>query len=283
MEDLLYTFLQEYGHLAVLGVLIVCGVGLPLPEEAVLLGAGWVVYHNDGGGWGVFLMILTCMLGILGGDSVSYWMGRKFGPDLLRAAWVRRLMPSQSLHSAHNLFEKHGKKAVFMGRFVVGVRAAINFTAGATGMRWSTFLMMDGLAAILSAPISVWLGWYFGAEIEQAVHWLHQGRNVVLIVLGVLLLAWLVHYLFRRKRKPAEPMTVDDVIEEVRSTHPEGAKKAKGEAEGSTTATAADDGASPGANPETSRETSLQEPSTGSAASPADKEPEGAGRTSAAD
>ena len=83
------------------------------------------------------------------------------------------------------LFALHGQKIVMIARFMPGVRAVTYFSAGSAGMSYWRFLFWDGLAALLSAPFFVWLGFHFGDKLDYAIDRMKEGQLVVFGALAV--------------------------------------------------------------------------------------------------
>src|SRR2546430_1854248 len=112
---------------AVVLILVVCGMGLPLSEEIVFLAAG-----GDGQAHGanVWLLCASGILGILMGDSIPYWVGRKYGVKVLKRAPFRWVLSEKAIDRTRGFFGRHGAKAVFCGRFVAGLRMPTFFMAG---------------------------------------------------------------------------------------------------------------------------------------------------------
>lgn len=197
----LSAFLLDYGYLAVFVVLVLCGLGLPIPEEITLIGAGLVVYEGRAE---LPVMIAVTVLGILAGDSMLLFMGRHFGPTLLDRPFFRKLLHAERMSRVRKQFDKHGVKAVFFARFFAGIRACVYFTAGTLGMRYRVFVLLDLAGALISAPISVWLGFHFGGEIERALSYVSRLDNALMIGLGLLLAYILVRWLIARRRARQE-------------------------------------------------------------------------------
>lgn len=190
--------LLTYGYLAVFVVLLLCGLGLPLPEEITLVAAGLVVYEGKAD---YFLMTAVTIVGILAGDSMLLFLGRRFGPQLLERPLFRRLFHAERMSKVRRQFDRHGVKAVFFARFFAGIRACVYFTAGTLGMRFRTFVLLDLMGALLSAPISVWLGFRFGAQIETALAYLGQFDRVILALAVAAAAFYLGRWLYRRFKK----------------------------------------------------------------------------------
>lgn len=179
----------EYSYIAVFGVLLLCGIGLPVPEEITLIAAGVAVYEGKAE---LVTMTIITIVGILAGDSILFYWGHRYGGALLQKPFVARLLHVERMNKVRREFDRHGTKSVFFGRFFAGIRGLVYFTAGTLGMRYRTFLLLDLLGALLSAPISVWLGFKFGAEIERLLGYVKQFDRALLIVLALLILYLLV-------------------------------------------------------------------------------------------
>lgn len=190
----------------VLGVLLLCGLGVPLPEDVVLITGGYLVYQ---GAARLHLMIVVAFIGILGGDSIAFFLGRRLGDSLTRR-WPFRLIVTPAKHQkVEKLFARYGEKIVMAARFMPGVRAVTYFIAGSAGMSYWRFISFDGLAALVSAPVFVLLGWHFGNKIEWVVAGVRRGQAAVFGVLGGLVAAYVLSRFVRswlaRRREAAAP------------------------------------------------------------------------------
>jgi len=192
----------EHGYIAVFTVLLLCGLGLPIPEELTLIGSGLVVYEGRAD---LVLMIVVTVVGILAGDSVLLFLGRRYGPQLLSRPLFRRLLHAERMNKVKSQFDRHGVKAVFFARFFAGIRACVYFTAGTLGMRYRTFLLLDLAGALISAPISVWLGFHFGGEITRALSVAKRFERVIIGVAIVFVLWTLIRWLVNRRNRKSPP------------------------------------------------------------------------------
>lgn len=201
-KEWLIRFVADYSYLGVFLFLIACGLGFPAPEEIALIGGGYAVYRAhpapDGWPW-VTLMITVAMLGVLVGDSILWYIGRRVGDHPEKVPFIGRHLNPKRMKKARAMFARHGAKAVFFGRFLFGIRAVTFFVSGSLHVPLSTFLIMDGLAGLLSVPISIFLAWWFGAKLEDAVDAISKLDKAILI--GVLVIAVIVLTIAWRKRK----------------------------------------------------------------------------------
>jgi membrane protein DedA with SNARE-associated domain len=133
--------------------------------------------------------------GILVGDRLIFRAGRRLGTRVGRAptGFFARVITPEKRARVEGLFALHGQKIVMIARFLPGVRAVTYFTAGSAGMSYWRFIFWDGLAALLSAPFFVWLGFHFGDKLDYAIGLLKEGQIVVfggLAVLGLAAFLW---------------------------------------------------------------------------------------------
>lgn len=196
--DTLITFFTANGYLAVFIVLMICGFGVPIPEDITLVAGGVIAglgYAN------VHTMCLIGLLGVLTGDSLMFIVGRVFGERALRLRWVAYLLTPRRYAQVQAKFTRYGNRLMFVARFLPGLRSPIYLTAGMTRrVSFLRFFLLDGLAALISVPVWVYLGYYGAQNHEWLLTWLGRGKVVVLIVLGFLiaLAGW---YFWRRSAR----------------------------------------------------------------------------------
>ncbi len=196
MEFLIHFF-SDYGYFAVLFVLIICGFGVPIPEDITLVSGGVI---SGLGYTNVHIMLVVSLFGVLLGDSTMYWLGRIYGTKILRFRPIRRFLTLERLRMVRSKFEQYGNRVLFVARFLPGLRAPIYMVAGITRrVSFIRFLLLDFFAAIISVPIWVYLG-YFGAS---NLDWLHEqikkGQSIIYILIA--LLAIYLVWKWRKGRK----------------------------------------------------------------------------------
>lgn len=203
MEKLqfLIDFFSNFGYAAVFGVLLACGFGLPIPEDITLVAGGIISglgYAN------VHIMFAIAMAGVLMGDSVMFGIGYRFGERALQGPLKKLLTPSR-FQAVQHYFHKYGNWVIFVGRFTPGLRAAIFLTAGLSRrVTLPRFLLTDGLAALISVPFWVYLGYYGAHEHERLVKWVRDGQMGVMIVLALVVLFVAIFWYKKRKKSQQE-------------------------------------------------------------------------------
>ncbi|VTM25084.1 SNARE associated Golgi protein [Stutzerimonas stutzeri] len=184
--EFLISFFTDYGYWAVLFVLIICGFGVPIPEDITLVSGGVIagLYPESVNS---HLMLLVSMIGVLVGDSCMYWLGRIYGTRILRFRPMRKIVTLKRLKMVRDKFAQYGNRVLFVARFLPGLRAPIYMVSGITRrVSYTRFVLIDFCAAIISVPIWVYLG-EFGAK---NLHWLHEqiqkGQMVIYALIGLL-------------------------------------------------------------------------------------------------
>ncbi|MFC3651684.1 DedA family protein [Dyella humi] len=196
----LITFFAEHGYVAVFMALLLCGAGLPLPEDITLVAGGVIA----GLGYAdVHTMAAVTMVGVLAGDAGMFLLGHHYGVHMLQWKPISLLMPPRRYAKMQDKFARFGNRLMFFARFLPGMRTAVYITAGATHrVSFWRFLLLDGMAALVSVPFWVYLG-YFGANRREWLGmWIQRGQNSLWLIGGVVLLVLLVLW-WRRKRQSA--------------------------------------------------------------------------------
>lgn len=195
MFDQIVALIAQYPYLSVAALFVLCGLGLPLPEELILLAAGYVCArfpeHAE-----LPLMMAWSGGAILTGDLLPYLLGRIFGVRLLRLRWLRFVVTRQRLARFDRWFRRRGDWVVFIARFIPGIRVVAFFTGGTMKMAWQRFLLLDALGICLTVPTLSWLGFHSAGVIEQVVATVDRvERGLLWTAIGggafVLLALWL--------------------------------------------------------------------------------------------
>ncbi|CUA81662.1 MULTISPECIES: DedA family protein [Gulbenkiania] len=197
--QLLIDFFTGYGYFAVFSVLLVCGFGVPIPEDITLVAGGIISglgYAN------VHVMFFVGMAGVLLGDGIMFLLGRLFGNRVLRFRPIARILTQERFEAVQEKFSRYGNWVLFVARFLPGLRSPIFLTAGMTRrIPYWRFLLLDGLAALISVPVWVYLGYLGAANRDWLMMWVHRGQTGLLFVIGLAALVLTALYFKRRKAR----------------------------------------------------------------------------------
>jgi membrane protein DedA with SNARE-associated domain len=183
------------------GILLLCGFGLPIPEDISLIAAGYFAWRGDQGlypGLNVHTAFAVCFGAVLGGDSLAFFLGRHFGRRVLASRLARKYFTPRRQLRVRAYFRKFGSRVVLVGRFTPGLRFTIFFTAGTLHVRPAVFLIYDFTAAAFSVPVLVYTAWYFGKQIDRVILFARRTEHgiVAFIVLAIAVIgirAWRKH------------------------------------------------------------------------------------------
>jgi membrane protein DedA with SNARE-associated domain len=202
MDKILDILLSLYGptpYFLLFGILLVCGLGLPIPEDITLFAGGLAAYYGLTNLW---MTILVAYLGVIVGDSVIFWLGATYGRKLTKKWFFHKLLPDERLNNVRTQFHQKGNKLIFVARFMPGLRAPIFFSAGTLHLPYRVFLFYDGLAAFLSVPTIIGAVYYFGDELDKVVRVIQRiEHSIVFVVVAVVLAMAAKWYITHRRLK----------------------------------------------------------------------------------
>lgn len=188
----LLDLIGRYGYLALFFGVMLESFGVPLPGETVLLLSGALAHQ------GVLDFGDAIVFGVLGavvGDQLGYWAGRRGGRAFV-LRWGRFvLVTPERLGRAEAFFDRHGGRAVFLARFVSGLRVFGALVAGTSRMPWGRFALYNALGGAVWATAAVSVGYFLWGSISLVEHWVGRAS---LLLSAALALALLLRGVYRR-------------------------------------------------------------------------------------
>ena len=197
-------WMHHAGYPVLFGLLFGCGVGLPLPEDVPLLLAGFFVAKGE---MSLVPAAVVAWCGIIGGDCVLYAVGRRYGMAVTKVPVIGSHIKVEKIEQLHAYFEKYGVWVVAVGRLFAGVRGAMVLVAGTIRFTFVHFIIADGLAAIVSGGLFLFLGHYAGKkfgdlkQIHEAIGKYSLLIFVSLAVAGLATAAWFYWRSRQRRRR----------------------------------------------------------------------------------
>ena len=188
------------GYFILFGLLFACGLGLPLPEDIPLLLGGYFVAL---GRMNIVWVGVLAWLGIIGGDCCLYWLSRKYGMGITKVRFIGSHVTESRIVWAEKKFEEYGVWVVAVCRLFAGVRGAMVIAAGVVRFNFFKFVVADGIAALFSGGLFVYLGWLAGKKLGSVAQMRERIKNYehyVIIALIVAVVLFVVYLWWRRKR-----------------------------------------------------------------------------------
>jgi membrane protein DedA with SNARE-associated domain len=191
LDDLVAT----YGYAIVFAIVAAESVGIPVPGETTLSLAA--IYAGATHRLEIAGVVVAAALGAIVGDNVGYVLGRVGGYRVLRRYGHHLRVNERRLKIGRYLFDRHGGKVIFFGRFVSILRTYTAFLAGSMKMVWRRFLVFNTLAVLVWALV-VGLAFYYFGSVLQAL------QTPIDIVIGVVAVAVVLTVLALLRRKETE-------------------------------------------------------------------------------
>jgi len=191
--------IASWGYPAIFLIVTLGNIGLPVPEETVLIVAGYLAWQ---GYLQLSIVLVVGVISAVAGDNVGYWLGRRYGQTAVErvADWLGR--GSERMASMRHFVARYGALAVFLARFFPGLRFMAGPLAGASGLGLRPFFVANVLGAAVFVPYGVGLGYAIGYGLNTYVTEIrHVERAALLaILLGIACFAgWRVLRIIRKR------------------------------------------------------------------------------------
>ncbi len=180
MTDLLLA----HGLIILFAAVAIESAGVPVPGETVLITAA-ILAAPPRSHYSIVAVIAVAAAGAIIGDNIGYWLGRRGGRALLGRWGPVKRYSDKALPPAERFFDKHGAKAVFLGRFIAFLRVTSAWLAGISRMTWWRFLLWNAAGGILWATAVALLAYQFGKAAAAAVSTYGLYAVVVIAVVGL--------------------------------------------------------------------------------------------------
>jgi membrane protein DedA with SNARE-associated domain len=195
--------IHQFPYLGLFLLLVLGTLGLPFPEDGILLLSGILTAHHVIRPLPAFLVVYS---GLLMTDFLLYSVGRKYGRRVVEHKRFQKILTSDRLGKLEKKFKKWGPLVVFFGRHLLGLRAQIFLVAGVMRMSWKKFLIVDGTSALFTITFWGGLGYLGGNSIQALRRDITDIEQIVMIILAILLGSILFfRYLKKRRSRSRKP------------------------------------------------------------------------------
>ena len=189
----LFTWVTQYGYVGIFAMLMLGIVGVPVPDETLLLFTGYLISTHELQPLPAFL---AAFLGSICGISVSYTLGRTLGFYLITRLGRYIHLEPERLDHVCAWYERKGKYALVVGYFIPGIRHLAAYVAGSSKLPLPVFATFASLGAVLWTGSFVTVGYVLGDEWTRLSASIHQ---YALIVAGVAITGGVIAFLLIRR------------------------------------------------------------------------------------
>lgn len=181
------------------GMLLLSGIGLPVPEEVSLLLGGYLAYLGFLNYWTTVYVIVA---GIISADLAGYALGRFAGARLHALMFERWEFAKKLIEKGKVSFDRHGEKVVMFSRPLLGVRAIVPILAGHFRMNIKKFILYDIIAAIPWTLLLVSLSYYLGSGLVLISEF-RTIKHALVMAIGIGILGFFAIKIFRKHKTKA--------------------------------------------------------------------------------
>lgn len=194
MEEYILSFMDQYGYIGVMLLIMAENIFPPIPSEVILTFAGFMTTKGEMTLWGV---VIASTVGAVLGALILYLLGSIFD----RKTWEKIItkygkylrLKTEDIEKAENWFEKHGNKTVFFCRFIPLIRSLISIPAGMAKMKITHFILLTTAGTLIWNTVLIYLGSRIGEQWEEIVAYMDIYSNAaytVIAIVGISVIVW---------------------------------------------------------------------------------------------
>lgn len=195
--DFINAWVSQYGYVAIFGLLVLGIVGLPVPDETMMVFAGYLVAT------GRLRLVPTLVVAFLGsacGITVSYLIGRTLGIGFVHKWGPYLHITEERLARVHRWFDRIGHWALFVGYYIAGVRHFTAIIAGTSSLEYPSFARYAYSGAAVWVCTFIAIGYFFGEHRDRVLQLVHENLTVASIIAAVAIGAYLLMRWVRRRK-----------------------------------------------------------------------------------
>jgi len=198
--DWLFTWLSHYGYAGLFLLLVLGIVGLPIPDETLLVLSGYLISK---GRFHPAWAFLSGFCGSATGISVSYLIGRGFGYGFVQRYGRYVHLSAERIGHVNHWFHRIGHWLLTFGYYMPGIRHFTAFVAGMSKLEYRTFAAFAYPGAAMWVASFLTLGYFVGENWQAALTAVH--RYMLLVTFAVLVIAVLVWWIRKRAIRRSPP------------------------------------------------------------------------------
>ncbi|UFJ43208.1 DedA family protein [Brevibacillus humidisoli] len=184
---MIQPYIVAYGYFALFFLFFLGIIGMPLPEETLLVFSGFLVSIGQ---LELVQTILVCYLGSISAMTAAYWIGRVLGYPFVEKYGRRFGLGYAAYKRTEEWFISIGKWSLPIGYFIPGVRQFTAYFSGITKLPFPVFALFTYSGGLFWSALFVILGWQLGARWEQLFELIARNLAVFFLLLLAVILIW---------------------------------------------------------------------------------------------
>ncbi len=191
------ALVEHFHYLGIFLLLILGGIGLPFPEDATLILAGFLVAQDVIRPVYAFFAVYC---GLLVSDFFLYGVGRKYGRMLISHKRFQKIISPDQISKLEERFQRRGVWVVLIGRHFIGLRAQIFLVAGVMRMSAIKFLLADGFTSLFTIALMGGIGYAGGNSVDVLKKDVKRIEHIAFLIVAILIIAWIIYRYFKARR-----------------------------------------------------------------------------------
>ena len=200
MVDLLFSFIDKYGLIAILLAIAIEYACFPIPSEVVLPLCGALAFTKQ---YDFFLILFLSLFASLVGSSLCYIIGRTGGVKVIN--WLKKRYPKseKGLNEAEIYYTKYSLISVSVGRIIPLCRTYISFISGSAKQNYLKFIFFSSLGIITWNAILITLGYKFYENLDYISKIYNDYKKIIIIIVIIILIISIIVFFINKRRKKA--------------------------------------------------------------------------------
>ena len=195
--DMLLTLLAGHTLLVVFANVFAEELGVPIPAYPTMILAGGIVWMR---GDSIALLLAVCVVAALFADVLWYALGQRLGPPIVRRLCRISLEPDSCVASTREQYRRWGPRSLLVAKFITGFATLATAMAGEARTPMRTFLLYDGLGALLWSGVAIAIGVVFHDALADVLARLESLGVIGLLLVVAALAAFLAWKWWQRRR-----------------------------------------------------------------------------------
>ena len=201
--DFVLQWISNYGYLALFSLLVLGIVGLPIPDETLLVFSGYLISR---GNLSAIPTLIVAFLGSACGITISYSIGRTLGIGFVHKYGRYLHVTEARLARVHRWFDRIGHWALFVSYYIAGVRHFTAVVAGTSSLEYRSFAAYAYSGGFLWVCTFLGIGYFFGDRWRQVMETVHHNLLLVSIIVIGAALAYLAIAFARARIRAASAL-----------------------------------------------------------------------------
>jgi membrane protein DedA with SNARE-associated domain len=181
----------QWGYLAIFVVVVLGNCGIPVPEESILILAGYLVWRGE---LKFFLALAVGIVSACVGDNLGFWLGRRYGRQAIDRYGASIFITPRRFQAMERFVTRYGVLSVFSARFFPGLRIMAGPLAAIAGMPYRSFFTANIAGAVLYVPVVLGIGYGIGLGFDNYVERVERvvGRIEYVVLFGIIAVAFVL-------------------------------------------------------------------------------------------